>query len=82
MIVQVTLLLPTALLVESSLSFLGLGVQPPLPSWGAMLSRAFSNMDLAPFLMYGPGMAIIATAVAFNLLGETVRRWLNPIETQ
>jgi peptide/nickel transport system permease protein len=81
-IVQVTLLLPTALLVESSLSFLGLGIQPPFPSWGAMLSRAFSNMDVAPFLMYAPGLAIVATAIAFNSVGEAVRRRLNPVETQ
>jgi peptide/nickel transport system permease protein len=81
-IVQVTLLLPTALLVESSLSFLGLGIQPPFPSWGAMLSRAFSNIDVAPFLMYAPGLAIVATAVAFNSLGEAVRRRLNPVEIQ
>jgi len=81
-IVQVTLLLPTALLVESSLSFLGLGIQPPLPSWGSMLSRAFSNMDVAPFLMYAPGLAIVVTAIAFNSLGEAVQRRLNPVEAQ
>lgn len=81
-IIQVTLLLPTALIVESSLSFLGLGIQPPLPSWGAMLSRAFANMEIAPYLMYAPGFAIIATAVAFNSMGEFVRRWLNPLERQ
>ena len=81
-IVQVTLLLPTALLVESSLSFLGLGIQPPFPSWGAMLARAFTNMEVAPFLMYAPGLAIVVTAVAFNSLGEAVRRRLNPVEIQ
>jgi peptide/nickel transport system permease protein len=78
LLVQVTMLLPTALLVESSLSFLGLGVRPPLASWGAMLSSAFSNMEVAPFLMYPPGGAIVVTAIAFNVLGDAVRRRFEP----
>ena len=77
-IVQVTLLLAVALLAEASLSFLGLGVQPPLPSWGGMLARAYNYMELAPEQMYAPGIAILLTALAFNTLGEALRVALDP----
>lgn len=77
-IVQVTLLLAAALLAEASLSFLGLGIQPPDPSWGAMLARAYQNMEIAPALMYPPGIAILLTALAFNTLGESMRVALDP----
>jgi peptide/nickel transport system permease protein len=77
-IVQVTLLLAIALLVESSLRLLGLGVQPPYPSWGAMLARAYANMEVAPSQMYPPGIAIFLTALAFNTLGESLRKTFDP----
>ncbi|MDB5547542.1 MAG: diguanylate cyclase [Tardiphaga sp.] len=77
-IVQVTLLLGTALLAEASLSFLGLGIQPPNPSWGAMLARAYQYMEIAPEQMYSPGLAILITALAFNTLGESLRVSLDP----
>ena len=77
-IVQVTLLLAVALLAEASLSFLGLGVQPPQPSWGAMLARAYNYMEIAPEQMYPPGVAILLTALAFNTLGEALRVALDP----
>lgn len=77
-IVQVTLLLATALLAEASLSFLGLGVQPPQPSWGAMLARAYHYMEIAPSQMYAPGIAILVTALSFNTLGENLRVVLDP----
>ena len=77
-IVQVTLLLAAALLAEASLSFLGLGIQPPNPSWGAMLARAYQTMDVAPEQMYPPGLAILFTAVALNALGESMRAALDP----
>ncbi len=77
-IVQVTLLLAAALLAEASLSFLGLGIQPPQPSWGSMLARAYQNMELAPEQMYAPGLAILFTALAFNTLGESLRIALDP----
>ncbi|MCO5120131.1 MAG: ABC transporter permease [Burkholderiaceae bacterium] len=77
-IVQVTLLLAAALLAEASLSFLGLGIQPPDPSWGAMLARAYQNMEIAPEQMYPPGLAILLTALAFNTLGESLRAALDP----
>jgi peptide/nickel transport system permease protein len=77
-IVQITLLLAVALLAEASLSFLGLGVQPPHPSWGAMLARAYFYMEIAPEQMYAPGLAILFTALAFNTLGESLRVFLDP----
>ncbi len=77
-IVQVTLLLAAALLAGASLSFLGLGIQPPQPSWGSMLARAYQNMELAPEQMYAPGLAILLTALAFNTLGESLRIALDP----
>lgn len=77
-IVQVTLLLAVALLAEASLSFLGLGVQPPQPSWGAMLARAYQYMEIAPEQMYAPGIAILLTALSFNALGESIRIVLDP----
>ena len=77
-IVQLTLLLAMGLLAEASLSFLGLGVQPPTPSWGAMLARAYSYMEIAPEQMYAPGLAILFTALAFNALGESLRVALDP----
>ncbi|WP_458757023.1 ABC transporter permease [Afipia sp. TerB] len=77
-IVQVTLLLAGALLAEASLSFLGLGIQPPNASWGAMLARAYQNMEIAPEQMYPPGLAILFTALAFNTLGESLRIALDP----
>ncbi len=77
-IVQVTLLLAAALLAEASLSFLGLGIQPPDPSWGSMLARAYQNMELAPEQMVAPGLAILLTALAFNTLGESLRVALEP----
>lgn len=77
-IVQVTLLLAVALLAEASLSFLGLGVQPPNPSWGGMLARAYHYMEIAPDQMYAPGIAILLTALSFNALGESLRVALDP----
>lgn len=77
-IVQVALLLAVALLVEASLSFLGLGAQPPSPSWGAMLASAYGHMEAAPEQMYPPGIAILLTALAFNALGDSFRTALDP----
>ena len=77
-LVQTTLMLAVALLAEASLSFLGLGVQPPSPSWGAMLARAYQYMEIAPEQMLAPGLAILFTALAFNALGESLRVALDP----
>lgn len=77
-IVHAGLLLAIGLLAESSLSYLGLGVQPPRSSWGGMLARAYNYMETAPEQMYAPGLAILFTALAFNGLGEVVRLALDP----
>lgn len=77
-IVQASLLLAMGLLAEASLSFLGLGVEPPDPSWGAMLGRAYSTMSSAPFQMYPPGLMIVFCALAFNQIGDAARRQLDP----
>lgn len=77
-IVQASLLLALALLAEASLSFLGLGVQPPDPSWGSMLGRAYASLSLAPGQMYPPGILIVLSALAFNQIGDAARRQLDP----
>ncbi|MFI1196236.1 ABC transporter permease [Micromonospora sp. NPDC020750] len=66
--------LGTAVAAEASLSFLGLGVQAPASSWGSMLSTASSNMGLAPYLVWPPGVMIFLTVLAFTYLGDGVRR--------
>lgn len=77
-IVQSTILLAVALLAEASLSFLGLGVQPPEVSWGSMIARGYMYMQIAPEQMYAPGLMIMITALAFNTLGESLRAALDP----
>ncbi len=78
LIVQVSLSLWVAILLESSLSFLGLGVQPPAPSWGNMLSSARKVMVLAPWTAIYPGLAIVFLVLGFNLLGDGLRDILDP----
>ncbi len=77
-IVQVSLSLSITILLESSLSFLGLGVQPPSPSWGNMLSSARKVMMLAPWTAIYPGLAIVTLVLGFNLLGDGLRDILDP----
>lgn len=77
-IVQATLSLSSAILVEASLSFLGLGIQPPNPSWGSMLSESRKIMELAPWTAVAPTIAIIVTILSFNLLGDSIRDILDP----
>jgi ABC-type dipeptide/oligopeptide/nickel transport system permease subunit len=77
-IVQATLWLSFAILLESSLSFLGLGVQPPEPSWGGMLADGQRNARQAPWLTIFPGLAIFITVLAFNLLGDGLRDAFDP----
>lgn len=72
-VVQATLTIATAILSEASLSFLGLGVQPPEPSWGTMLSEGKTYMEQHPHLMIFPGAAIMAAVLGFNLLGDALR---------
>jgi peptide/nickel transport system permease protein len=78
-IVQATFLLGLALLAEASLSFLGLGVQHPEPSWGIMLRRAAQFISRAEYHIYAPGLAIALTVLAFNALGDSLRDALDPV---
>ncbi len=77
-IILVTLGLGGAILAEASLSFLGLGAQPPTPSWGSMLSTGRDYLLQAPWLSVYPGMAIFLTVMGFNLLGDGMRDLLDP----
>ena len=78
LLVQANLRMATVLLTASGLSFLGLGVQPPEPEWGAMLSNARSYMITAPHVATMPGLAIMVVVLGFNLLGDGMRDALDP----
>lgn len=78
LIVLATISLSTAILAESSLSFLGLGVQPPEPSWGGMLSNGRPFMEIAPWVAIFPGVAIMIAVLGFNLLGDGLRDVVDP----
>ena len=77
-IVQTSLLVASAIVVEAALSFLGLGIEPPTSSWGSMLKAGYQYMQQAPWLSFAPGTAIFVTVLAFNLLGDGLRRGLDP----
>jgi len=77
-LVAATLGVASAVLVESSLSFLGIGVQPPDPSWGNMLTEGKDNIEIAWWLSVFPGLAILTTVMGYNLLGEGIRDSLDP----
>lgn len=76
--VQATLGMAGAIIAEASLSFLGLGVQPPTPSWGAMLDAGRAHLIDAPHLTLFPGLSIAALVIGFNLLGDGLRDYLDP----
>jgi peptide/nickel transport system permease protein len=78
MLVQATLAAATAIIAEASLSFLGLGQQPPSPSWGSMLNTARSFMSQAPWMALWPGMAIFLLVLSLNLFGDGLRDALDP----
>jgi len=78
LIVLATLQFPEALLVSAGLSFLGLGAQPPLPEWGALLTSARVYLARAPWLVNFPGLAILVTVLGLNLLGNALRDVLDP----
>jgi peptide/nickel transport system permease protein len=80
LIVATTLSVGDVILFESVLSFLGLGVQPPLSSWGSMLSNAQELIATAPMLAVYPGLLIFLTVVACNLLGDRLQQRLDPAE--
>jgi peptide/nickel transport system permease protein len=77
-IVQSTLAIAAAIIAEASLSFLGLGQQPPAPSWGSMLNTAKNYVDNAPWMAIWPGLAIFFLVLSFNLLGDGLRDALDP----
>lgn len=77
-LVQATLTIAQAIIAESSLSFLGLGVQPPTPSWGGMLNTAKNFLTQAPWLAIWPGVSIFVTVLAFNLFGDGLRDAFDP----
>lgn len=76
--VAATLGVAGAILTESALSFLGLGVQPPTPSWGNILTAGKDNIEIAWWLSLFPGLAILTTVMAYNLLGEGIREAIDP----
>jgi peptide/nickel transport system permease protein len=77
-LVYTTLLIPTNILFEAALSFLGVGIRPPTPTWGGMLSEATHWYQIAPNFMLFPGLAIFVTVLAFNLFGDGLRDALDP----
>jgi peptide/nickel transport system permease protein len=80
LLVQATLAIATAIIAEASLSFLGLGQQPPAPSWGSMLNTAQRFLINAPWMAIWPGLAIFLVVLSFNLLGDGLRDALDPKE--
>jgi peptide/nickel transport system permease protein len=80
-LVQATLTIATAIILEAALSFLGLGQQPPSPSWGSMLNVAKNFLTQAPWMAWWPGAAIFLVVLGFNLLGDGLRDALDPRET-
>ena len=82
LLVQATVTIPGAIVGEAVLSFLGLGVQPPTPSWGTMLQDAQSYLAQAPRLAVYPGLAIVFAALAFNVLGDGLRDIFDPRTTR
>ena len=77
-LVQGTLAIAAAIIAEASLSFLGLGQQPPDPSWGSMLNSAQRFLEQAPWLAVFPGLAIFLVVLSFNLVGDGLRDALDP----
>jgi len=77
-IIMSTLMMADSILIEATLSFLGLGAQPPIPSWGSILAAGRTYMRLAPWVTIFPGIAIMLTVLGFNLLGDGLRDALDP----
>jgi ABC-type dipeptide/oligopeptide/nickel transport system permease subunit len=82
LVVQATLGMAGAVIGEASLSFLGLGVQPPTPSWGTMLNGGRAHILDAPHLTIFPGIAIVLLVIGFNFLGDGLRDRLDPRQSQ
>ena len=78
MVVQASLSVAFAILAEASLSFLGLGIQPPAASWGSMINAGRGYLQQAPWIVFGPGMALLVTVLGLNFVGDAVRDALDP----
>jgi len=78
LIVQATIQFSLGILAEAGLSYVGLGAQPPIPSWGRMLAESQTLVTLAPHVALFPGLAIVASVLGLNLLGDALRDWLDP----
>jgi peptide/nickel transport system permease protein len=77
-VVQASLSVAFAILAEASLSFLGLGIQPPAASWGSMINAGRGYLQQAPWIVFGPGAALFVTVVGLNFVGDAVREALDP----
>jgi peptide/nickel transport system permease protein len=77
-VIQASLSVAFAILAEASLSFLGLGVQPPQPSWGSMINAGRGYLQQAPWIVFGPGVALFVTVVGLNFVGDAIRDALDP----
>lgn len=77
-LVMATLWMATAIRIEASLSFLGLGTQPPTPSWGMMMKQGVDRILIAPWMAFFPGLAIMISSIGFNLIGDGIRDQLDP----
>lgn len=82
LIVLGSVMFAAAILIEAALAFLGVGVQPPTSSWGRFLNETQALLDAAPYLMFFPGLAIVFTALGFNLLGDGLRTVLDPQQSR
>jgi peptide/nickel transport system permease protein len=78
MVVQASLSVAFAILAEASLSFLGLGVQPPAASWGSMINAGRGYLQQAPWIVFGPGAALFVTVIGLNFVGDAIRDALDP----
>src|SRR5262249_9632126 len=78
LVVQASLSVAFAILAQASLSFLGLGIQPPDPSWGSMINAGRGYLQQAPWLVFGPGAALFVTVLGLNFVGDAVRDLLDP----
>jgi len=76
--VQASLGVAFAILTEASLSFLGLGIQPPGASWGSMINTGRGYLQQAPWIVFGPGAALFVTVVGLNFVGDAIRDGLDP----
>jgi peptide/nickel transport system permease protein len=81
-LILATIFIPSAILTEAALSFLGLGIQPPAPSWGNLIADGSQYLLVNPWMAFFPGMAITLTVLAFNFVGDGVRDALDPRSTR